>query len=104
MMKIVIPAATALLFATPASAATCLLEVNGKAYIDGPCEFSSWEGGDFQILAGDYFAYVYPSHDPANGYWNGTPEATHAHDALGELRRDGACWVNETAKVCAYGD
>lgn len=104
MMKIVFPVATALLFVTPAYAATCLLEVDGKAYIDGPCEFSSWEGGDFQILAGDYFAYVYPSDAPAYGYWNGTPGATHAHDPLGELRRDGACWVNETAKVCAYGD
>lgn len=88
----------------PVSAATCVLEVDGESYIDGPCEFRPLDGGDFQITAGDYFAYVYPSTTPVVGYWNGLERGSHAHDPLGELKRKGACWVNKTAKVCAYAD
>jgi len=80
----------------------CVLEVDGQSYIDGPCEYGPFDGGDFQIVGKDYFAYVYPSSKPVLGYWNGDPGATHAHDPLGELTRDGACWVNARAKVCAY--
>ena len=80
----------------------CVLEVDGQSYIDGPCEYSPSDSGDFQISAKDYFAYIYPSYKPVLGYWNGTPGTTHAHDPLGELTKNGACWVNDRAKVCAY--
>ncbi|WP_332689928.1 hypothetical protein [Devosia sp.] len=89
----------------PAGAAEisrCVLQVGGVTYIDGPCDYSAFNGANFQISGKDYFAYVYPSNEPVMGYWNGDPQATHAHDPLGELHRDGACWLNDQAKVCAY--
>jgi hypothetical protein len=50
-----------------------------------------------------YFAYVFPEGGTATASWNGTiPGATHAHTDLGTLTREGACWVNEQAKVCAW--
>ena len=36
-----------------------------------------------------------------DGSWNGTTKESRAHDPLGDLKREGACWVNETARVCA---
>lgn len=85
----------------------CLLEVNKKTYLDGPCEVSIEKGGSFTIGVSDkhpskYFAYVLMDDDGAHGYWNEEPGATHAHSDLGVLKRDGACWVNDAARVCAY--
>jgi hypothetical protein len=85
----------------------CLLEVNRKAYLDGPCEVKIEKGGTFTIGVSDkhplkYFAYVLMDDDGAHGYWNEEPGATHAHSELGILKRDGACWVNDTARVCAW--
>jgi hypothetical protein len=103
-MKAVLALATVFTMTLPAAAATCVLEVDGETYINGPCDFRPIGGADFQIMAGDYFAYVYPSSPPVVGYWNGVEKGSHAHDPLGELKRKGACWVNKSAKVCAYAD
>jgi hypothetical protein len=87
---------------------TCLLEVAGKAIIDGPCEIDLESDGSFQIRAyhsGEvsYFAYVFlDGGDKATGYWNGERGAGHAHSPLGTLTRAGACWQNGDAKVCAW--
>jgi len=95
----------------PASAAsngTCLLEVGGRTFIDGPCEIDLETDGSFvvrSLRAGevDYFAYVLmDGGNQATGYWNEEPGASHAHSPLGTLTRDGACWRNATAKVCAW--
>ncbi|OWT80382.1 MULTISPECIES: hypothetical protein [unclassified Achromobacter] len=86
----------------------CVLEVNKKTYLDGTCEIKiNDKQGSFSIGAGDkhrskYFAYVNIDEDGAHGYWNETPDSSHAHSDLGDLKRDGACWVNATARVCAY--
>ena len=37
----------------------------------------------------------------ATGFWNGPDAESHAHEQLGTLTRQGACWVNERAKICA---
>lgn len=86
----------------------CVLQVNKKTFLDGPCEIKiSDKQGSFSIGAGEshrskYFAYVNMDEDGAHGYWNETPDASHAHAELGILKRDGACWTNDTARVCAY--
>ncbi|MEO8242794.1 MAG: hypothetical protein ABI832_10800 [bacterium] len=86
--------------------ADCLLVVEGSELIRGPCTFTALDtDGCFTIagLNGKWFAYVLvdrPGH--AQGYWNGTPFAGHAHDPLGALHREDACWVNDTASVCAW--
>ena len=84
--------------------ATCVLEVAGKPYIDGPCDFNtgSWNNGSFKIHGanGKYFAYVYVDGKRATAYWNGRAAERRAHDPLGELRRDGECWVSDAARIC----
>ncbi|MEO5805300.1 hypothetical protein [Devosia sp.] len=87
----------------------CLIEVDGTIWADGPCEFDAFEKGyaSFEVVEKaepQTFAYVYVNQndEPTNGVWNGGEGAMHAHDPLGELHRQGACWVNERAKVCAW--
>ena len=95
---------------TPAHArpATCLLEIGGKAYIDGPCDFSlmaSSDDGSFKIMRPDgmYFAVLFvEGRDRGVGHWNEEPGANHAHSPLGELRRQKACWTNQNVKLCAW--
>ena len=105
---------TAAVLLLPISAAqafvgNCLLEVDGRTYLDGPCEIGMGRDGSFTIGIGnprsDYFAYVNLDSDAprvAKGYWNSRAENTHAHDDLGHLSRHGGCWVNDRAKVCAW--
>ncbi|WP_068079627.1 hypothetical protein [Novosphingobium rosa] len=86
----------------------CVLEVKHKSYLNGPCEVTiNDKQGSFSIGVSDkhrskYFAYVNMDDDGAHGYWNEEPGSTHAHSELGLLKREGACWANATAKVCAY--
>lgn len=86
----------------------CLLEVNGKKYIDGQCPINMESDGSFSIGAAEsvppgYFAMVLiVSKGVAEGYWNEDEGANHAHSPLGELKYSGGCWTNETAKVCAW--
>ncbi len=83
----------------------CLLQVDGKKYISGACRIDIQKGGSFQIYdlkKHGYFAYVDVDGNTAEGYWNEDPMATHAQSPLGTLARDGACWQNERAKVCAW--
>lgn len=84
----------------------CLLVVDKKTYLSGRCKISTDKDGSFQILnigkRLTYFAQVQIYDGVANGYWNEEKGANHAHTPLGELKRDGACWVNRQAKVCAW--
>ncbi|WP_050526520.1 hypothetical protein [Pseudorhodobacter aquimaris] len=97
-----------LLAALPAQArpAKCLMEVNGKAYIDGACDFEALDKtGSFKISAPDFLYFAYVNVDVpgiAKGYWNEEKGANHAHTPLGTLKRDGACWRNKAAKLCAW--
>ena len=99
----------AALLPSPAHARTghCVLQVKGKTYLNGPCEIARDPDGSFTIGVGEtrhsrYFAYVNMEDDGAHGFWNETPDASHAHSDLGLLKREGACWKNATARVCAY--
>jgi hypothetical protein len=88
------------------SQAQCLLVIDGAELIRGPCTFTPLDAdGSFTVagLNGRYFAYVLiEAPGRAQGYWNGTPYADHAHDPLGGLVRDDACWINDRASVCAW--
>lgn len=86
---------------------TCLLSVEGEAYIDGACDFTLLSGtdGDFRITGpdGKYFAYLYvKGKDTGDAHWNGAIGESRAHTPLGMLKREGACWSNDTAKLCAW--
>jgi len=87
----------------------CVLEVRGKTYLDGPCEIKidPIDKASFTIGVGEkrrsrYFAYVNMDSDGAHGFWNETPDSSHAQTELGILTRNGACWQNKIARVCAY--
>ncbi len=87
----------------------CLLEVGRAVYLDGPCNIEMSADGSFSVGAGDlsrseFFAYVSltPTSGVAAGYWNGPEGESHAHYELGALRREGACWANGNARVCAW--
>lgn len=100
-MRSIVLMLTAML-ATPAFAAgaeNCLLEVEGTAYIDGPCEIDV--DGETTVVSGPsstYFVYLDTAGDMS--YWNEEAGAGHAHTRLGVLKQDGLCWVGEAAKVC----
>ncbi len=100
---------TTLLLQKPVAAfmGRCLLVVNGRTYLDGSCNITMDDDGSFTIGTGTppapYFAYVsIVGKGVAYGSWNGTYNGSHAHASLGTLYRDGACWQNKKAKICAW--
>jgi hypothetical protein len=98
-------AAVCILASVAAIAATgpvqCKLVVDGKTYIDGPCDFESDPDGSFRIFGKDYFAYINVDGKTADASWNMDPKSTHAQASLGTLTRKGACWVSATVEICA---
>jgi hypothetical protein len=84
----------------------CLLQVAGKKYIDGVCEI--FRDPDRSLDIQDtlnkptYFAKVMLDGTAARGYWNEEPGATRAHTDLGDLTRDGPCWINQATRICAW--
>lgn len=86
----------------------CLLEVNNKTYLKGACAITLENDGGFSIGASEtksptYFAIVsVTGKNVGEGYWNEEMGANHAHTALGNLVRKGACWQNQNAKICAW--
>lgn len=85
-------------------AARCELVVAGKTHGEGDCRFYPDPGGSFQVhFPSGIFADVrVEGAGKAIGYWTGPLPASHAHDDLGRLTRDGACWVNDNVRVCAW--
>lgn len=83
---------------------TCRLVVGGTSYIRGACWIRMEDEGSFQITSLDerYFAQLWRSDTEAAGYWNATPDSTHAQTPLGEMERSGACWKNARAEICAW--
>jgi hypothetical protein len=85
----------------------CFLEIDEHIYLSENCNIEL-QNQSFSIGTGDearsrYFAFVNIGPDRiARGYWNGAAGENHAHEELGTLVRDGACWVNNRAKVCAW--
>ena len=93
------------ILANPRLISRCLLQVDGKTYINGRCKFEPSEGGGFSIYGTNkWFAVINVYDGKVMVSWNndeGFP-ASHAHDDLGPLSRDGACFVGQRAKVCAH--
>ncbi|MDE4914779.1 hypothetical protein [Methylobacterium sp. 092160098-2] len=85
----------------------CLISVGGRAYLDGPCSITLYPGGGFQASGRGrhpYFATLDIDSDSggAQAFWNGVDAESHAHDRLGTVVRQGGCWVNADARVCAW--
>jgi hypothetical protein len=85
------------------SVAKCLLVLGGAIIIDGPCNL--WihtDDGSFDMYVSHAYAMIdIEAKGRAKGWWNGGV-SSYADRSLGDLIRDGACWENEWAKVCAW--
>jgi hypothetical protein len=92
--------------ADPAGAFTCRLIVDGQTYGHGHCNYQEDADGSFWFdYPSDPWMFVFVSRNPdgtAQGYWPGRQGGSHAHDNLGQLSRNGACWENTAASVCAW--
>lgn len=82
----------------------CLLIVKGRTYLDGRCEYESDPDGSFRMFGKDYFVYLnVVEKNLGDVSWNADPKSTHAHNRIGEVRRDGACWtMNRDTRICAW--
>jgi hypothetical protein len=88
----------------------CLLQVDGKNYIDGKCPIivdkdSITIGVSKRTSTVDYFATIFLDDDNKNigeGYWNEEKHLDRAQALLGTLKRNGECWENEKTKICAW--
>lgn len=104
-LPILLSVAALLGSATPAAArpAHCVITMNGYTYMNGTCNFVSGRGGSFQISNGNYFAEVNPLGDgTALGYIGEDRAGPRVMSEMGQLARDGACWTNDYASVCAW--
>jgi hypothetical protein len=88
--------------------ARCDLTIDGVNYMAGACNFnflprfSGEPGGSFEIRRAGYVVHVFTNGDgTARGYFNGMRGEDRVRVPLGELVRNGACWVNERAIVRA---
>lgn len=101
--------------AASAKPATCLLVVDGEFYMNGPCEFSAEEGGDFMTTTksddgkSEWSASMFIEDGIGIMAWNGDGEegqrmspSSHLHTIEHEMKRDRACWANRTALLCAW--
>ncbi len=92
----------------------CFVEIDGKAYLDGPCRlmknaFYGPGGLALANLMSNTKLYVIEVRrqegDPdaiAKGFWNGRSGLTRVATPLGDLTANGACWENERARLCAW--
>ncbi len=81
----------------------CSLIVNGKTYLSGRCGYEADPDGSFRLFGNPHTVYLSKSgRNTADAFWNDDPASTHAQAPLGELRRDGACWVNRDVILCAW--
>jgi hypothetical protein len=115
--------------AAKAKTAKCYFAVNGKTFINGACNFEFMNGdGSFSFddmklktkclsydlgpgqcstastgvtRKGTFGQLVITSPGRAKIYWNGG-NAIHAHGEISPVTRNGACWQNNQAKLCAW--
>src|SRR4051794_13539069 len=91
--------------AAPALAApTCLVEIDGKRLLDGPCEAFRGQEDRLALRGSGGAAVVLPflgDSDHAHGAWSGA----HGGEgrSFGPLERDGvSCWRGSGSRVCAW--
>lgn len=89
---------------TSYSALDCAFVLDASLIFSGSCRRVQ-DDGDSPIWyfgEGDaYFVYLLlDGADTAEAWWNGEPNAGHAHNSLGRLVDDGRCWQNPRASLC----
>jgi hypothetical protein len=90
--------------AAEARPADCLVVMEGRTYIDGPCEYESYPEGHFMVTLGRRSARVMVDIGFRGGhalYEDTSPDNREAR-AIGDVHRDGSCWINRVGRVCAW--
>lgn len=83
--------------------ADCLVQMDGRTLINGPCEFTSEAGGDFTLTLGSRKAQVMVDPGSRMGRAFYEDSASGAPPGVADARRDGACWGRAAAiRVCAW--
>jgi hypothetical protein len=82
----------------------CSLKVKGKTYLKGTCMYDADKDGSFRLFGDKYFVYLNMlEKGVAGASWNGTEQASHAQELLGEdFKLKGGCWVGKDAEICAW--
>lgn len=83
---------------------TCVFTRDGASKIDGPCVITGTGHGNFIMRSTSEedgahgIVSIFRQGDTATGFWQ-----TSAHDSkpLGNLHRQGFCWIGENVEVCA---
>jgi hypothetical protein len=95
---------------TPAHAEpTCLLEVDSKRYLDGPCTVTEAGAGSWLIVRDRLLGQgATVKVDPiirgwGDAVWTGPSGDGRSSEALGRVRREESCWINAKARICAWG-
>jgi hypothetical protein len=80
---------------------TCFFEVDGVAQLDGSCRYVRWaDRGDILIGSVDESTpWASVKHSPPGEETRG--EAWQEGE-LGQVRPDGACWINERTRICVW--
>jgi hypothetical protein len=84
--------------------AQCLVVINGTPLLDGACDFQPGQKGSFEISSGQagVKATVTVSSEGA-GSATYTPAGGKGGPLkIGDVKRDGACWVSRQDKICAW--
>lgn len=96
---------TALLPCSTATArpAECLVVIEGRNLMDGPCDFQSEAGGDFTVTQGSRTAKVTvdPGSREGRAFFQDT-SPRNPQSLVWDVRRQGACWVDGTSRICAW--
>ena len=101
------PGATTPTATATAHAGNCVIEADGRVWLDGPCEHAVNGPGSIILNSGadetgDYAYLDRVSETQATGSWSGGGGAAHAHSPLGDLTREGDsdCWASDIGRVC----
>ncbi|WPB83459.1 hypothetical protein [Sediminicoccus rosea] len=83
--------------------ADCLVQVEGRTLINGPCDFTAEAGGDFTLTLGSRKAQVMVDPGARMGRAFYEDSASGEPPGVADARRDGACWGRAAAiRVCAW--
>ena len=89
-------------------AGRCRLTVNNRVYISGPCSIETYRPfGDVHMVElkrtpPRYSAMLYPFGETGIAAWSGDPPHNDRQSDLGRVKRQGACWTSNVAKICAF--
>jgi len=72
----------------------CLIATDGKIHYRGPCTVAEWDKDETHITTvgrTPMIGAIIYTHQFS--VWNGPEGESHLHGSLGDMRREGSCWI-----------